>query len=351
MKFMLLASLLLLVSCGNDKTKVINNSARIDDLERRMDLNEQLDAMQNQRLDLLEAAMIAEREAREAGDAQLAADLQSEIDARIAADAVLAQLIADEQAARIAGDAALSSQLSIEIANRIHGDQMNSVALAAAMFSQSLVNFGVQFQISQINQRLSVVNSRLSSLESRMSQAESDINSLEVLAAQAQSSLSVLSAQLSARIDSVSAAAAATQAQLDREGVKLFKCNSSSSTERIMKINGKFYAAMNYVQTEQIQVLATAPGVVFTNPKLCLKDEKVKLPGGNGNCPSSWETVGGNTVQVPQFTSASKTVIKSVKIAIDILSDGSYSTTDGGPACNFSISNNGTSSSNLIPVQ
>ncbi len=351
MKIVSLLALLAITACAPDKTKVINNSNRVSDLERRMTINEQLDAVQSQLIQANADAIAAETAAREAADSMLDDALQQEIADRIAGDADLAALIDAEESARQAGDAVQASNLQIEIANRIAGDRSNSLALAAAVFTQSLTNFALQYSISMTNNRFNLVNSRLSSLESRMSNAESDINQLESDAAQLAIDMANLEASLQSQIDSVAASNAATQAQLNAEGVKLFKCNSSSSTERIMKINGKFYAAMNRVTTESVQVITGSSSSTFSNPKLCLKDEKTKLPGGNGQCPSSWQEVGGNTVTIPAYSVGNRTVVTSVKIAIDILSDGSYATTDGGPACHFTISGGGTSQSGLIAVQ
>lgn len=344
MKLFLLSLTLLVVSCADQRTKIINNSARVSDLERRMVLNEQLDAAQSLLID-------AERSAREAGDLSLDAALQQEILDRAQGDANLQILIDDEAAARQAGDSLLANDLQIEIANRIAGDQQNSANLAASIFFQSLVNISTQFSISNINNRINQLNSRVVSLQNRVDSLQNRIEDLETETAQLSSDIETLEALLNARIDTVAAQAAATQAQLNAEGVKLFKCNSSSSTERIMKINGKFYAVMNRVSTETIPVFTQSSSITVSNPKLCIKDEKVKLPGGNGQCPSSWQEVGGSVTTIPAYSSSNRTVVSSVKIALDILSDGNYITTDGGPACSFSISNNGTSQTGLIAVQ
>jgi len=161
--------------------------------------------------------------------------------------------------------------------------------------------------------------------------------------------METLRLNLQAQIDDVSVAQAATQAQLDQEGVKVYKCDSPTSTERILKINNTFYAVMNRVTTEVVQVVTGSTSTTYTNPKLCLKDDKAKLPGGNGDCPSSWTAVGGDTVTVPSYSTASKTVVTSVKMALDPIDNGSYVTTDGGPACSFNI-NNGVAT-NLVQVQ
>lgn len=352
MKLITLTLLLLTVSCGKDETiKIIHNNDRVTDLERRMKLNEQLDSAQSALIQANSNAILAEQSARELADSMLNDALQQEIADRASVDSVLQALIEDEVSARQSGDNSLSSQLQIEIANRIAGDNVNSAALSFAVLTQSLVNFGVQSNIAVINSKINQINNKINNLTSRVEGLEEDVDVLQAETNRLAVDLSFLESSLRAEIDLVSAQATATQAQLNREGVKVFKCNSASSTERILKINGKFYAAMNYVSTESVQVISGSSETSFTNPKLCIKDEKVKLPGGNGQCPSSWQSVGGNTVLVPAYSTSSKTVIKSVKIALDILSDGQYSTTDGGLSCNFTISGNGTNSTNLVPVQ
>ena len=355
--FAAIFALTLLAGCSEDKLKVIHNNDRVTELERRAALNDQLNNIQNQRLDALEANLAAETAAREAADAQLTADLQQEISDRAAADSVLQSLLDAEVAARIAGDLAQASNLQIEIANRIAGDQSNSNALSAAVLVQSLTNFAVQVQISQINAKLVVINNKLTSLQNQINDVNADINALEAQTAALSASLSGLQASLQAQINTLSVQQAATQAQLNAEGVKVFKCNSSSSTERILKINGKFYAAMNRVTTKNIQVITGSSSQTVTTPNMCLTyDGILKLPNAGGQCtpnsgPHASTLVPGSSTTVSAYTTATVTVVDSVKIALDILVDGGYSTTDGGPSCSFSISGGGTTQSGLIQVQ
>lgn len=352
MKLIALALLLLTVSCGKDESmKIIHNNDRVTDLERRMQINEQLDTVQSALIQANSNAILAEQSARELADSILSSELQQEILDRADSDSVLQGLIDAEVLARQSGDNSLSVQLQFEIANRIAGDLANSAALSAASFLQSLVNFGVQNNLSTINGKINQINYKINNLTSRVEDIEEDVNTLQNETSQLAVDMAFLEASLSAEIDLVSAQAAATQAQLNQEGVKVFKCNSASSTERILKINGKFYGTMNYVTTEEVQVISGSSSTTFTNPKLCVKGEKTKLPGGNGQCPASWQSVGGNTATIPAYSTATKTVVTSVKVALDILSDGSYSTTDGGSACTFSISGGGSNSSNLVSVQ
>lgn len=352
MKKLLMVALLAitLVGCGKETVTLNDHSGRISDLERRMALNEQLDIAQSALIQANADAIAAERDARIAGDQSLDASLQQEIADRAAGDSYLQALLNTESNARLNGDNQLAADLQIEIANRIAGDQHSSAQLTAAVFAQSITNVAVQFQLALINGKLNQLTNKTNSLQSQVNNLNADLNALENQVNNLNSSVLNLQLSLQAQIDNLSVSQAATQAQLDQQGVQLFKCNSSSSSERIMKINGKFYGVMNRVTTETVQVVTGSTSTSYTNPKLCLKDEKAKLPNGNGDCPSSWTAVGGNTVVVPSYSTANKTVVTSVKIALDILTDGSYATTDGGPACYFSISNGGTSSSGLVPT-
>lgn len=346
-----------MVGCTEDRLRVIHNNDRVTELERRAALNDQLNTLQNQRLDALEAQLAAEEAARTAADAALSADLQQEVDDRAAADAALNTLITNEKNARIAGDMFNAMLLGIEIANRIAGDAANSAALHAAMFTQSLTNFSLQSQINTINSKLVVVNGKLTSLQNQINNLDSRVDDLEDQMEDAQEAMADLEASLQAQLDNLSVQQAATQAQLNAEGVKVYKCNSASSTERILKINGKFYAAMNRVTTQSVQVVTGSSSSTYTTPDMCRTFfGDLELPNSGGQCtpvsgPFKSTKIPGQTIVVPSYTTASVTVVDSVKIALDKLVDGSYSTTDGGPACSFSISSGGTTSSNLVSVQ
>lgn len=186
-------------------------------------------------------------------------------------------------------------------------------------------------------------NDRVTELEDQLSQLVLELADLD--------------SSLQAQIDVLSIQQAATQAQLSEQGVQLFKCNSPDSTERIMKINGKFYAVMNRVTTKTVQVVTGSSSATYSTPDLCRTFLGVLvLPNSGGVCtPSSGPfkstKIPGQTVTVPSYSTASVTLVDSVKIALDILTDGGYSTTDGGTACNFSISGGGTVATNLVQVQ
>ena len=351
-----LVAVVAMVGCSEDRLKVIHNNDRVSELERRAALNDQLNTLQNQRLDALEAQLAAEEAARVAADASLAADLQQEVNDRAAADAALNTLITNEKNARIAGDMFNAMLLGIEIANRIAGDAANSAALHAAMFSQSLTNFSLQSQINTINSKLVVVNGKLTSLQNQINNLDSRVDDLEDQMADAQQAMADLESSLQAQLDSLSVQQAATQAQLDAEGVKVYKCNSASSTERILKINGKFYAAMNRVTTQSVQVVTGSSSSTYTTPDMCQSfsgDLFLPNSGGQGtpvSGPFKSRKIPGTTVTVPAYSTGSVTVVTSVKIALDKLVDGGYSVTDAG-SCSFSISGGGTTASNLVQVQ
>jgi len=300
---MLLLVTVATLGCGEDKLKVIHNNDRVSELERRADLNDQLNALQNQRLDLLEAALAAEEAARIAGDVQLGLDL------------------------------------------------------SYAIWVQSLTNFSLQSQINVINLKLLLVNAKLVSLQNQINNLNIRLSDLEADVAQLASDMADLEASLQGQIDDLATAQAATQAQLDQEGVKLFKCHSSSSTERIMKINGYFYAVMNRVKTASIQVITGSSSQSYSTPDMCETwDGNLKLPNAGGQCtpnsgPFKSTKIPGQTTVVQSYSTGNVTVVTEVKIALDILKDGGYVTTDGAAACSFSISGNGTASSGLIPVQ
>lgn len=318
MKLFIVLATVFLTGCSGDTILLPDLSPRVSDLERRMQLNEQLDAVQSS---LIQAN----------------------------SDAIEA-----ETASRVAGDQALQSLLDAETQARIDGDQAQANALAIVVVSQTVVNVLVQAQLASINSKFPVINNKLNSLQSQVNATNSNLNALAVQVSQLNADM----LDLELRQDAIEADLldlrddlTATQNQLDQQGVQLFKCDSPSSTERIMKINGRYYGVMNRVTTEVVQVVTGSSSTTYTNPKLCLKDEKAKLPGGNGECPSNWTEFGGNTVIVPSYSTASKTVMTSVKMALDLLTDGSYVTTDGGPSCSFSISGGGYNQTGLIPVQ
>lgn len=194
----------------------------------------------------------------------------------------------------------------------------------------------------------------------RVTELERRVTLLEVLTEEHQRELDSVNEQLGELADTVDVIIddlEATQDQLDQQGVQLFKCNSPSSTERIMKINGKFYAVMNRVTTKNVQVVTGSSSTTVTTPDMCETFlGGLQLPNSGGQCtpnsgPFKSTKIPGQTITIPSYTTATVKVVDSVKIALDILTDGGYATTDGGTACSFSISGSGTVATNLIPVQ
>ena len=311
---------LTLVGCADDRLRVINNNDRVTDLERRMTLNEQADLGRD--------ALIGANSDAIALESQTRAD----------ADQALLDLINQESAARRAGDTQLAN------------------ALAASIIVQSIVNSVVQGQISRINQRLSSVGSSLTSLQTQINNLSSDVNSLEVQLNQALINISGLETRISGAEGAIGALqdeAEALSDRLDAEGVKLLKCNSPSSTERIMKINGKFYAVMNRVTTENVSYTAASGNpVTIITPDLCRRgsSNNYYAADDDGDCKGNHTKVPGSVTTVQPGTTRQVTVVTSAQIALEILNDNSYRTTDGAN-CSFSISGGGTVSSNLVVAQ
>ena len=348
---LLLTLLLLTVSCGKDSLKVIHNNDRVSELERRADLNDQLNSIQSALIEANSQAIAAEQSAREAKDLLQDQALNAEIQIRALSDLFLGGLLAAERQARINGDAAQANALANEIAARIEGDDDNSRDLRIAVIAQSINNLLTQGQIASINFKINQLKSRMNSAESALNSLDARLDAVEGQVSDLQSDLASLSLSINARVDLVSAVANAAQAQVDQQGVRVFKCNSNVSTERILKINGKFYAAMNRVTKGSIPVLTEALAQTITIPNLCKNSGgKLKLPNSSGACTGGgWSLMPGSSTTVQAYTTSQVSVVTDVKIALDILSNGSYSTTDGGAACTFSINND--SSTNLIAVQ
>ena len=352
------ATCLSIMGCSQGDVVVLNDqSDRISELERRADLNDQLDSLQSQLIQANADAIAAETAARESADTQLEADLQQEIADRIAGDAVLAQMLADEQQAREDGDTDLALSLQNEVNARISGDNAISNRLRRALRRQSLVNAIVQGQLRQVNRRVSRLKTKLQNLKLAVNDNTNDIMALQLAMSDVQQDMLELDTRLSAEIDNVEADLVTTQAQLDEQGVQVLKCNNPNSTERMFKINGKFYAVMNRVTTASVKVITGTTSQSYSTPDMCeTVTGSIKLPNSGGVCtpvsgPLASTLIPGVTVVVPSNTTQNVTVVTSVKMALDILSDGSYVTTDGGPACSFSISNGGSTSNNLISVQ
>lgn len=274
------------------------------------------------------------------------ANLNTEVAARAAADLALKALLQGQLQAAISAQATVNASLASSVSHV--QSQLNT-----AMFLQSLVNFGLQAQITHNAQVSNMLSQSLATLTTRVSNAENAIDSLESQVSTLTSSVSTLQSTVASHDDAI----ADLYYQLSLvDTVEVFKCNSSSSTENLVKINGKFYGAMNRVTMQTVQVITGSSSQSYTTPSMCRKsDGSTSYPNSAGNCtpmsgPNASTLVPGQTIVVPAYTTANVQVVASVKIAFEGLADGSYVTTDGGPACSFSISDSGTSSTNLVPL-
>jgi archaellum component FlaC len=271
-----------------------------------------------------------------------------------------AESIATESAARIDADNTLQSLLSQEETARIAGDTALQSALNSAISSQNAINSTVNSQLTSINSQIVNISGLISSLQNSLTQVNANLDSIESSILGLNQDLSLLNLRigsLEGSVESLTDDLIALQDQVNQQGVKVFKCNSPSSSERMFQINGKFYAAMNRVTTQSIQTVTGSSSQSFTTPSMCQTSTgQLELPNNGGICtpvsgPNASISIPGQTINVPSYSTANVTVVTSVRIALDLLVDGGYITTDGGPNCSFSISNGGTVSSNLIQVQ
>jgi hypothetical protein len=172
---------------------------------------------------------------------------------------------------------------------------------------------------------------------------EGQINSLV-------STMNTINVDLSSQISALDAEITNLYAALEDNKLEVYKCDANNSTEKLLKFQGQFYAIMNRVTTQTIQVITGTTSQNVAVPLLCTQggSDNLKLgPCGSGQHPVP-DT--GVTVHVPAYSTQNITVVASVKIALETLTDGTYQTTDGGPACVFKITNGGTDSENLSLV-
>jgi len=314
---MTLALVLLLSACGKDKAFIINNSERVAELERRADLNDVVNNLQNINIENNSIAIDL-----------LESDLES-------LESDLRALILAEEAARIQGDL---DQASV---------------LASQVSAQNIINESLQSQIDSLRNKHSKLSNRLAKLRNRVNNINESIDLLTTEVNQLSLDLANLEIALRTEISDLSDE---LHSRIDLEGVRVYKCNSPSSKERIFEINGKFYAVMNYVQTRTVKTVSNEMPISIHVPKLCREKNNhnsLKLPNNGGQCTPSnnWEVVPNTdiTQQINSYSSVDTLVVTSVQMALEQLQIGSYSTTDGGPSCNFSITSLG--SVNLIQVQ
>lgn len=330
---------------------------------------------------VLSILLAQEAAARAAGDYHSQQQLNAEIAARQAADAqsgaLIAQLqsdLATEVAARQAGDAANAALAASNLAAAVSAQQtinnhlnsrINSLQgqMTLAAIAQSLVNVGLQAQISHNSSLLSSLSLSLSSLQTQVSNLASStaaqIAALQTSVSTLGSSVSTLSTIVTGHTSSIAdlySLIAGLQTQLNAQGVSIYKC--SSDTENIFKIGGKFYGVMNRVTTQQLTYVngSTGASQTLTVPAMCKKDANgndaisLALPSSGNNCPSHYTLIPAQSVTVPPSGTAQVTVVSAVEMAMEQLGDGSYATTGGNAACYFSISNGGTTTTGLSQV-
>lgn len=262
-KFLMIGlSLILLASCSNDKTHVINNNDRVALLEARASLNEANDGMLEARVSSLEFRMndaesrldgldsnlqsFMDQTAIDIADLRQAdADLADRLDTQAQAIAIAYGQIAilhikdalldskinalksrvlalenEVQAAR-QGYPSLDARLDAMQSNintlntKVSSLQSNVAALNLAAALQTVADAYLQYQINALNARVNQNDSNIASLISQMNSVTSTINSFSSIyltQADAQNYVTQIQNQISAT--NIIASAAVTQSQL-----------------------------------------------------------------------------------------------------------------------------------------
>jgi hypothetical protein len=214
MKFLLVMMGLLIVGCGKDSVRIDVHGDRITELERRADLNDQLDAAR----DILIASNSSQIVYLEGLLSQLDNDLR--------------QLISDEEQARMAGDTANANALMVSIA------------------AQSFVNFITQLQIASLGGNISSLSSQISSLQSQVNDINVSISIIETNVSSIQSVINNLPSSFISQSDlddleqdilnQVNALILA-----NGSGVVVIK-PCLNAAEVLFRIGGTLYGAMNH---------------------------------------------------------------------------------------------------------
>lgn len=316
MKTLLITLTFLLLSACGETVYIDAHGNRITELERRADLNDELDTLQSQLIDAITLGLNS---------------LKDRVDMLEVDSFDLYQLLLQERQARESGDLALAAELQDEIA------------------LQNLANNLMQGQINSLNTNLSALSSQMSSLQTQVNNVEVSVSTIEAELDALSLSLANLQLALAAEVDNLQAQIDALSDRIDNEGVKVYACKRSNGTlskERLFKIGGKFYGAMNYVTVQTVQTLANSTPITIAVPKLCVKDEtEFKLPNNGGQCvpDSEWSVMEGTGIvqTIPQYSAVNTPVVTSVQIALEALNSGTnYITTDGSASCSFN--GNGT---------
>jgi hypothetical protein len=310
MKVVLIVALLALVGCGEDRVIVQSNNERVAELERRADLNDQLDAARDTLININTINIT-----------NLTNQLNDlEVD--------LMALILAERDARLAGDNNLAA------------------LLAGAVAAQNLINLAVQGQIASINLRMILIGAAITNLQGQINSINSSLDGISTQLAALQADLNLLRTITNGRLDTLRGQVADLQDQINEQGVQVYKCNSPSSQERIFRINGVFYAVMNRVTTGIIEVFADSSPQVVTTPALCTNPGGQVMPPQAGNsCSEPFTFTPATTTVIAPYTTKNVKVVTDVKMALEPLNPAlTYQTTDGGAACTFKTSD-------LIQVQ
>lgn len=181
MRFLTVIALsLFLTACENDKTRVIHNNDRVNDLEQRAAFNDQVNIAQN-------AAIAANSSA--------ISDLRDDITTLQGEMSSLQSALATEIAAREAGDTTNG--------NRITQLQTQVSAMGLA---QSILNLAQNARISSLESKMTIQTNKLSQLTARVTANEGNIASLTQDVVDIKQKILALQAEdvaLSLRIDSL----------------------------------------------------------------------------------------------------------------------------------------------------
>lgn len=390
-------ALLTFVSCSNDSVKVINNSQRVSDLERRMALNEQLDLTQSDLLSL-QAQAISNLEARVSANEDSIQETNGNLDQlrqdMIVAELALQGLIAQEAQAREDGDAtqaaalagAILSQQSVNVGLQSQINNLNAFAI-----SQLLTNVVLQAQITSSSNKISTLTTKLANLTIRVSNAENDINSLEaqmlvvkqdilalgVRTSNVESGLAALASRVSTNESSISDLRTDVNYLLSNQVEIVDPCPSVANTEILLKVKGKlvaFYQGTegflsvlsdgSYRTTDPQQCTFTVSNNLVTSSAPATNPPVVTPPALAGSClVKKIQDYGAEKHY--QFTlSGSSGLVGDYKVVIGMsnnssnlgtnnngnfsFSSGNYSFTPINSATGFQIYSNGGNSSSIV---
>jgi predicted nucleic acid-binding Zn-ribbon protein len=315
-KLFTLLTLVALVAIGCSKKTIVlpDHLARIVELERRADLNDQLDSMR----DIAIAANTASITL-----------LQQQLNAL---ELELKQLIEEEQAARIAGDEALAD------------------SLASSIVLQSAINAFVQFQIASINTKANLALSRISTLKVRVDNLENDIQDLQTQVADLQHEVSSLEDRMflvEAAVNFNSNLISNLQLQLNALGLAQFFINLSFQTQinnlksRMSDVEGDITQIFNDLSSLG-EELTSLTSLVNQN-YLDIQDLKDDLSNLGQTITKVIDPCGPMSNQSPNNpdevllqTSEGSLLAWYLNLGLVELLDGKYATTDS-QSCHFDV--------------